>query len=164
MSKGAPALLLFVCLALGLGACGGGGGSSSSSTEASGATTAIRGPQPPQGSSPLVHQLYRSFQPPRADPEVSGSAKAIEAGEAACEGKTPLEVKRQFIAQSKLSAAQRQALSQIDRAEEHPSADFAAGQLAGLVYEGTLAGTEAEYGYRGCVYGLARGLEHRLAP
>jgi hypothetical protein len=35
--------------------------------------------------------------------------------------------------------------------------------LAALVYAGTLGeGTEAEYGYRGCVYALALGLEGGL--
>jgi len=148
-----------LCLALGLGACGGGGEAQSQSTAA---LPALRGPKPPKDASALERQVYRNFQPPLADPEVSGSRKAIEAGEAACEGKTPLEVKRRFTAASKLSAAQRQALAQIGSAEEHPGADFAAGQLAALAYQGTLKGPLAEYGYRGCVYALARGLERRL--
>jgi hypothetical protein len=93
---------------------------------------------------------------------VKGSAQAIEAGEAACQGKTPVEVKNEFLAASKLSADQRQALKQRGRAEANPSGDFAAGQLAALVYAGTLEGSKAEYGYRGCVYALARGLERRL--
>jgi hypothetical protein len=155
--------LALLCLALGLSACGGEESSTASSTGTTQATTAIRGPQPPRGASPLERQIYRTFQPPEADPEVSGSAKAIEAGKAACEGKTPLEVKNEFLSESKLSSDQRQALDQIDRAEGHPGGDFAAGQLAGLVYEGTLEGAVAEYGYRGCVYALARGLERELA-
>lgn len=164
MRRSATALLL-ICLAVGIGGCGGGGGSSASSSTATTTTQAqapVRGPQPPKGASPTLRGIYRNFQPPKADPEVSGSAKAIEAGEAACEGKTPKEVKQEFIAKSKLSADQRQALSQIDRSEAKPSADFAAGQLAALVYEGTLKGPLAEYGYRGCVYALARGVEGRL--
>ncbi len=160
MRAGATALLI-CCLTLGLSACGGGGDSSSSSATAQ-PTTTIRGPQPPQNASPLERQIYRAFQPPRPDPELKGSAKAIEAGEAACKGKTPLEVKRRFISQSDLSAAQRQALAQIDRGEEQLSADFVAGQLAALVYQQTLEEPLAEYGYRGCVYALARGLERRL--
>ncbi len=161
MIRSAAVLLSLLCFALGLSACGGGGDSSSTSSTTQ-ATAPIRGPQPPKGASQLERQIYRTFQPPEADPEVSGSAKAIAAGEAACEGKTPLEVKQQFIAQSKLSSDQRQALAQIDRAEEHPGGDFSAGQLAGLVYQGTLEGELAEYGYQGCVYALARGLERRL--
>lgn len=153
--------LIFLCLALGLSACGGGGDSSSTSSTTQ-ATAPIRGPQPPKGASQLERQIYRTFQPPLPDPEVKGSAKAIKAGEAACEAKTPVAVKRKFIAESKLSSDQRQALAQIDRAEAQPSGDFAAGQLAALVYQGTLEGELAEYGYQGCVYALARGLERRM--
>jgi hypothetical protein len=158
MRASATALIL-LGFVLGLSACGGGDSSAEPGTEAA---TVLRGPQPPKGASRLERQIYRTFQPPLPDPEVSGSAKAIESGEAACQGKTPSKVKRQFIAESDLSADQRQALEQIDRAEGRPSGDFAAGQLAALVYEGTLEGELAEYGYQGCVYALARGLERRL--
>jgi len=155
---------------LGFCACGGGGDSGSSSSSVSenaeGSTTsgatANKGTEPSKRASALQREIQRTFPPPQADPEVEGSAQAIEAGEAACEGKTPTEVRDEFLDESDLSSAQRQALSQIDRAEAHPSGDFAAGQLAALVYEGTLEGTVAEYGYRGCVYALARGLEGRL--
>lgn len=41
---------------------------------------------------------------------------------------------------------------------------YAAGQLGADTYEATLPEAIAQYGYRGCVYSLARGLEHRLAP
>jgi hypothetical protein len=151
-----------VVLLIGLAGCGGGDSSSTTETTQAEAGAALKGPKPPKDASPLERQIYRNFQSPKADPEVKGSAKAIAAGEAACRGKTPAQVKNEFISQSELSANQRQALSQIDRAEAKPSADYAAGQLAGLVYEGTLEGTAAEYGYRGCVFALARGLEGRL--
>ena len=168
--KASAIALALLCLALGLGACGGGGDSGSSSSSVSenaegtttSSATANKGTEPSKRASALQREIQRTFQPPQADPEVEGSAEAIEAGEAACEGKTPAEVKREFIDESDLSSAQRQALSQIDRAEAHPSGDFAAGQLAALVYEGTLEGSLAEYGYRGCVYALALGLEGRL--
>jgi hypothetical protein len=154
---------LVVVSLLGLVGCGGGGTSTSApSAESAEATTALRGPKPAKDASPLERQVYRNFQPPIPDPEVSGSAAAIEAGEAACRGKTPVQVKSEFLPESDLSAAQRQALAQIDRAEAHPGGDFAAGQLAALVYQQTLEGTAAEYGYRGCVYALARGLESSL--
>jgi ABC-type phosphate transport system substrate-binding protein len=167
MRQGATALVLIsLCLALGLAACGGGGGSSSTSTASSPdnseATTALKGPQSPQGASALEREIYRTFPPPQADPEVEGSGEAIEAGEAACQGKTPLQVKEEFIAESELSSDQRQALKQLPRAEANPGGDFAAGQLAGLVYAGTLEGTQGQYGYRGCVYALALGLVGRL--
>jgi hypothetical protein len=139
------------------------GSSSTSGTESSEATTASAGSQPPKAASALERQIDRNFPAPQADPGAQGSQEAIEAGEAACEGKTPTQVKQEFIANSELSADQRQALGQLGRAEAKPSGDFAAGQLAALVYEGTLEGAEGEYGYRGCVYALARGLERELA-
>jgi hypothetical protein len=139
--------------------CGTGG----PSTQGTVALPPIRGPKPPKGASPLLRQAYRNFQPPLADPEVKGSAKAIKAGEAACKGKTPLEAKEEFISRSDLSAAQRESLQAIEAAEAHPSADFVAGQLAALAYEGTLEGALAQYGYRGCVYALAEGLKGELA-
>jgi len=149
--------LALLCLGLALSACG--GGEEASTTQSAEVTeTQVRGPKPPKGATAIERQIYRNFQPPVADPEVEGSKEAIEAGEAACKGKTPLEVKEEFLSQSDLSADQRQALAQIERAEESPSGDFAAGQLAALVYEGTLEGSLGEYGYRGCVYALARGV------
>jgi hypothetical protein len=159
---------LLLCLALAVAGCGGGG--STSSTEATSQTTALRGPKPPKNASPLVHQLYRSFQPPRADPEVSGSAKAIKAGEAACEGKTPLQVKQRFfpiaVAKGALDpkSAQGKMIAGVARFEKSPDSAYTAGQLAGDAYEATLEGEAASYGYQGCVYGLARRLEGRLAP
>jgi len=170
MRQSPTALLLFCCLALGLSACGGGGDSGSSSSSVSenaegtttSSATANKGPASSKAASSLGRQIHRTFPPPQADPEVEGSAEAIADGEAACEGKTPAQVKDEFLDESDLSSAQRQALSQIERAEAHPSGDFAAGQLAALVYEGTLEGTVAEYGYRGCVYALALGVEGRL--
>jgi len=164
--KASAIALALLCLALGLSACGGGDSTSSSSTGAEATTTtaatAGKGTEPSKRASGLQRQIQRTFQPPQADPEVEGSAQAIADGEAACEGKTPAEVKDEFLDESDLSSAQRQALSQIEKAEAHPSGDFAAGQLAALVYEGTLEGSLAEYGYRGCVYALALGLAGRL--
>jgi hypothetical protein len=144
MRQGAIALLA-LCLALGLCACGGGGDTASQEAAQ---------PKPP----PLTRALRQSFPKPEADPAVSGSQEAIEAGEAACKGKTPKQVLHQYAAKAKLTAAQREALKQLPKAEAHPSADFVAGQLAALAYEGTLTGEAAEYGYRGCAYALARGV------
>jgi hypothetical protein len=149
----AALLPCLLCLAL-LQGCG----SSQDQTQ----TEAIRGPQPPKGASPLLEGIYRSFQPPQANPQVKGSEEAIEAGERACGEKTPTEVKEAFIDEAKLTKEQREALEQLKRAEEHPSADFVAGQLAGLVYEASLEGEVAEYGYRGCVYALAQKLKREL--
>lgn len=125
----------------------------------------LRGPEPPRDASPLLRAVYRNFQPPLPNPRVPGSGKAIGAGKKACRGKTPAEVKRRFLAESRLTADQRRALGQLPGAEAHPTADFVAGQLAALVYEGTLARARLpEYGYQGCVYALAVGLKRELSP
>ena len=150
--------LLIALTLLALPGCG-----EESQTQSGASLLPIRGPEPPPGASPLLRALYRNFQPPLADPGVRGSAKAIKAGIRACEGQTPVEVKRRFIGDSELSASQRQALAQLRQAEANPTAEFVAGQLAALVYEGTLEkGQLPEYGYRGCIYGLAKGLKGEL--
>ncbi len=90
----------------------------------------------------MLREIYRQFAPPQPNPEVKGSAQAIEAGERACKGKTPLQVKQRFIDGSDLLDEQ-----------------------AALVYESSLPEDElAGYGYQGCIYSLAKGLEKRLAP
>jgi hypothetical protein len=124
----------------------------------------IRGPQPPRGASLVLREIYRNFQPPLPNPAVKGSAKAIAAGKRACKNKTPLEIKREFIAESDLTPDQREAVSQLARYDE-PTANFPAGQLAALVYQGTL-GEEplATEGYRGCVFVLAQRVKRQLAP
>ncbi|HEY6551682.1 MAG TPA: hypothetical protein VIY71_10835, partial [Solirubrobacterales bacterium] len=158
--KGKLLFALGPCFALGLAACGGG-----SSTQSAATTEALRGPKPAKGASALERQVYRNFQPPQPSLEAPGSAKAIQRGEAACEGRTPKQIVDRFAAEAMLTKEQREALKQIGTAEAHPTADFAAGQLAALAYEGTLAEDGlANYGYRGCVYALARGLERRLGP
>lgn len=160
-------LAVGLCLALAVAGCGG-GGDSQSTGQATQAITALRGPKPPKGASPLVHHLYRTFQPPRADPEVSGSAKAIKAGEAACKGKTPKQVEQRYfplaVAKGALDpkSAQGKMIAGVAHFEKRPDSAYTAGQLAGDAYEATLEGEAASYGYQGCVYGLARELEGRL--
>jgi len=124
----------------------------------------IRGPKPPKGASPVLRELYRNFPAPAPNTAIPGSAGAIAAGQADCAGKTPLEVARRYISESELSAEQRQAVAGIARHERQPSANFPAGQLAALVYQGTFAGPLAIERYRGCVYALAQGLKRELAP
>jgi hypothetical protein len=149
-----------ILAALSLAGCGGGGEEESTTTAA---LPPIRGEQPPKDASPILRQVYRNFQPPLADPEVPGSGEAIRDGEAACEGKTPEELVSELRSRSDLSEDQRQALENLGRAEESPGPDFVAGQLAAMVYEGTLAeGELASYGYRGCVHALAEGLKGEL--
>lgn len=88
---------------------------------------------------------------------MSGSAQAIKRGRRACEAKTPRQIVKRFGPEARLSNEQRRALAQLERAEAHPGPDFVAGQLAAMVYEGTLAGQTARFGYEGCVYALALG-------
>jgi hypothetical protein len=121
--------------------------------------------QAPKNASSLLRAIYRQFPAPKAAPSVKGSANAIEAGEAACAGKTPVQVREQFIGSSDLSEDQIAAVARIEQYEKHPSYSFPAGQLAALVYGKTLAESAlADYGYQGCVHALARELEEKLAP
>lgn len=152
--------LLFALATTGLAACGGSG--EEITTTRTGET--IRGPSPPKGASPLLLDLYRNFQPPLADPATPGSAEAMRKGERACRGKTPVKVTRRYLGESELAPSQREALDRLPTAEAHPTSDFAAGQLAALVYEGTLSGETAPYGFKGCIYALAQGLKRELAP
>lgn len=143
------------------------GGESDDAGEARGQTTAtteIRGPDPPPGSSVVLREVYRNFQPPLPNPTIRGSSRAIAAGRRACAGKTPAQVKREFIARSELTADQRRALADLTRFESRPSGNFPAGQLAALVYGNTLKDELAGEGYRGCVYALGRELKRQLAP
>jgi hypothetical protein len=120
---------------------------------------------PPKGASLLLRQIYQQFQPPQPDPRMKErSAKVIKAGERACKGKTPLEVREEFIAESDLSEDQAEAVSELEKYEENPSPNFVAGQLGALVYENALPEKVARYGYQGCVYSLSLGLKRELAP
>ena len=96
------------------------------------------------------------------------SAAAIKAGERACGGKSPVQVKEEFYAAAKhrLSSEQTKMIDRIASYETHSPTDasFTSGQLAADVYEASLPAAIGQYGYEGCVYALARGLEGRLAP
>ena len=60
------------------------------------------------GSSPTLRVIYATFPPPKPDPEAKCSAEVIKAGERACQGKTPVQVKEEFYAAAdyKLSSEQ----------------------------------------------------------
>jgi predicted small lipoprotein YifL len=121
----------------------------------------------PKGASPALRALYASFPKPKPDPGVKGSAQAIGAGERACADKTPTEVKARYYGQAKanLNPAQREAIAQLPRYEAIAPHDpsFAAGQLGADVYAASLPEGVGRYGYRGCVWGLARVLEGEVA-
>jgi hypothetical protein len=122
----------------------------------------------PKGSSPTLRAIYATFPPPKPAPEVKRSAAAIKAGERACGGKTPVQVKEEFFAAARhrLSAEQMKLIDRIASYESHSPTDasFTSGQLGADVYEASLPTAIGQYGYEGCVYALARGLERRLRP
>jgi hypothetical protein len=120
----------------------------------------------PKGASPVLRQIYRQFPPPKPDPAVKQSAQAIRAGERACSGKTPLQVREEFIEESDLLEPQAEMVAELPKLEKSAARNgaFITGQLGALVYERTLDERIARYGYQGCVYSLARVIEDRLAP
>ncbi len=116
---------------------------------------------PPCSSKSSTASSSRQSQTPRWQ----GSAKAIEKGEATCEGKTPIEIREAFIAEADLSEDQQEAVSELPRFEANPSPSFPAGQVAALVYQRSLPGEILpSYGFQGCVYALSLGLKAELAP
>jgi hypothetical protein len=125
----------------------------------------------PKGSSPFVSELYRQFPPPEPQPGVKGSAAAIAAGEKACAGKTPGEVKNAFypvaVENGKLDpgSPRGKMIAGIDRFEERITKEvsFTSGQLAAAAYQETLPQRLASSGFQGCIHALARELERRLA-
>jgi hypothetical protein len=117
-----------------------------------------------EGVSPMLRAIHRQFPAPRPNPKVKGSAEAIATGEEACAGKTPLEVREEFVPESDLSDFLREQVERIPDYERNPSYSFPAGQLAASVYETTLPPTDqAAYSFQGCVYALAKVLEAELA-
>ncbi|HVC06926.1 MAG TPA: hypothetical protein VND98_05000 [Solirubrobacterales bacterium] len=122
----------------------------------------------PKGASPTLRAIYATFPAPKPNPEATHSAAAIKAGEKACRGKTPVQVKEEFYAAAKhkLQPEQTKMIDRIGSFENHAPTDasFTSGQLAADVYEAALPPAIGQYGYEGCVYALSQGLEHRLAP
>jgi hypothetical protein len=176
--KALAAVLLTAALAIALAGCGSSSSSSSTSSptapsaEAQAAAkkdAAVRRAaeaRAPQGSSPTLRAIYATFPAPRPDPEAKRSAAVIKAGESACRGKTPVQVKEEFYAAAKhrLSSEQTKMIDRIDSYETHSPTDasFTSGQLGADVYQASLPAAVGQYGYEGCVYALARGLERRL--
>lgn len=165
LGAGASALLTCTCLVL-LAGCGsdGSGETTSPDVQPPKLTPAQRAPR---GASTVEREIYRQFPPPKSNPEAKGSAAAIAAGEKACIGKSPVEVKEEFFveASSRLNADQEKMINEIGSYEKRSRTEpsFTAGQLAAGTYEATLPEAVAIYGYQGCVYALAKGLKHELA-
>jgi hypothetical protein len=149
-----------------LTACGGGSGSGQS-TASSTATPTSAGSPAVDPTAPITKQLAAVFPVPKAPPgSPSTVTTAIEAGRKACRGKTPLQVREEFIdSAAGLSADQKKMIAELPKFESQSatSPDFAAGQLAAGVYEATLPERLKVAGYQGCVYELALQLRRELA-
>jgi hypothetical protein len=171
LARGLSVAVLIALVAVLAGGCGGGddGGDGSG-----GATTtspvereeARAESEAPPGASPVLREIYRQFPPPQPDPAVKRSAAAIRAGEEACRGKTPLEVREEFIGESDLLDEQAELVEELPELEESAASNsaFITGQLGALVYERTLPEEVARYGYLGCVYSLSLVIKRKLAP
>lgn len=178
MLRTAPLFGLAAIAALLFAACGSGSSSSTSNSVASAAAAKAAAAaakarraaeaKAPKGASPTLRAIYATFPAPKPNPEVKRSAAAIHAGIAACKAKTPTQVKEELYAAAKprLAPEQTKMIDRIASFENNSPTDasFTAGQLAADVYEATLSAAVGQYGYEGCVYSLAQGLERKLAP
>jgi hypothetical protein len=162
----APLALLAI---FALGGCGSDAASTSSTYSAPPATATKQRAQgkgtqakPPKDASPALRSIRRQFTAPKPDPRLKGSAQAIKAGERACKGKTPSQVKAQYFsaARSNLAPAQIKTVERIGAYEAREAKDpsFAAGQLAAVVYAASQPLALNQFAYQGCVYALALGV------
>jgi hypothetical protein len=147
--------------------CGGSESGQTTSSAATPTTPTTAGSPAIDPTAPITKQLASVFPVPKA-PRGSPSTvtTAIEAGRKACRGKTPMQVREEFIdSAAGLSADQKKMIGELPKfeAQSGTSPDFAAGQLAAGVYEATLPEKEMVAGYQGCVYELALQLRRELA-
>lgn len=167
------AAAVLAAAAVGLAACGGSGSGEGGTTGQQGGGNGGNGGNGGGGEgAPLsggVATLRRQFPEPKPEPGAPAFAqKAIDAGRAACKGKTPVEVRDEFLAEAEasglLNPGQEKMLTQLEKLERQAagSPDFVAGQLAAGVYEATLPEARRTYGYQGCVYELAVALEKKI--
>ncbi len=112
-----------------------------------------RAPTALDPSAPITEQLARTFPVPKPQPnEPPGAAAAIKAGRKACRGKTPIEVREEFIeAAEGLSEDQEKIIGELPKYEKQSgnSSNFAAGQLGAGVYEATLPEKQTDRGISG---------------
>jgi hypothetical protein len=119
-----------------------------------------------EGSATIAARFPAPKPQPGSPP---GSRKAIGAGRKACKGKTPEEVRDEFLAEAEasglLNPGQKKMVAHIERYEKQAATtpDFVAGQLAAGVYEATLPEQLRIAGYQGCVYELAQQLQKEIA-
>jgi hypothetical protein len=179
LSRAAAAAAALAALTLIVAACGSGDDETSASQMAAerqveltgGGRTGRGSPAnpPPKGASPFVKELYREFPPPEPQPGVRGAAAAIRAGEEACAGKTPLEVKEAFlpaaVESGRLDSESRAMIARTGEFEERIAREpsFTSGQLAAAAYQATLPQRLASSGFQGCIYAMAKDLERRVS-
>jgi hypothetical protein len=163
MRMACVALVLSMMATVLLTACGDDSGSGQ--TAGAGSSTAQGATAPIDPTAPMTEQLARTFPVPKPGPgSLPGAAAAIEAGRKACKGKTPLQVREEFIGAAQgLSEGQKAMIGELPKFENQVSSNFAAGQLAAGVYEATLPEKKMMAGYQGCVYELALQLRRELA-
>ena len=159
-------LVLSIMAAVLLTACG--GDSSSGGSQAGESSTAQESRPTLSPSAPITKQLAVTFPVPKVEAgSPPGTAEAIAAGRKACKGKTPVEVREEFIAEAEanLQDGQKEMVEEIGKFEKQASSspNFAAGQLGAGVYEATLPEKQRIAGFRGCVYELAVQLRRELA-
>jgi hypothetical protein len=169
MRRAGVALIIgTMAAAASLTACGGSGSDSGSgpsgSTQGPGTEGANEVPKTIEG------QLAATFPKPKVQQtDLPGAKGAIAAGRKACKGKTPIEVREEFISAAESSGVmgegQEKMIAELDKFEKQSrhSVNFAAGQLAAGVYEATLPEKLRNAGYRGCVYELALQLRREIA-
>lgn len=107
----------------------------------------------------LEESLANAFPPPKPiENAPPGSAAAIKAGREVCKGKTPAQIRDQFLAEAsaQLEPGALEMVEEIERYEKQVTPNFVAGQLAAGVYEATLSENAERGGYQGCVYELAQ--------
>jgi hypothetical protein len=158
------ALVLSMMATVLLTACGDDSGSGQ--TAGAESSVAQGAPPPIDPTAPVSEQLARVFPVPKPGPgSLPGAAAAIAAGRKACEGKTPLQVREEFIGAAQgLSDEQEAMIDELPKYEKQAvTSNFVAGQLAAGVYEATLPEKKAIAGYQGCVYELALQVRRELA-
>lgn len=171
----ATAAALALTAAALLAGCGGNGDSDASTSSAAagdgqgqnGAESGSTQPnRPPQGAA----AIRENFPPPDTKGLPAGQVAAIRAGQKACEGKRPLQVRAEYLDEATaggtldLDSPEGELVSDPKRFRTLPGTtpDFPAGQLGADVYAATVPQAVAQSAYKGCVYELARVQARRL--
>lgn len=161
------ALLLSVLLVTAAAGCG--GSQNGGSDGGSGSTSTVELPDVAPGPLTGPAALQDQFPPPDVSELDPQATAAVRAGQQACLGKTPLEIRAEYLddaVQNGLDLTSPRGTMfkqpQNFRQPFRPGSSFASGQLAAGVYEETLPESSASYGFQGCVYELAREQARRM--